>query len=305
MTIKELIDRCGLAQIHERTRISNDNLLNLLNEDYDILSKANALGFIKIIEREFEVDLKTQKQKIKESMQDQHYVPKELLVTERRYGGRKKVASGAILFIVLVLIIGYIFYLMTVQNGSQQVAQPQDQVTEPQEVVPADELVPSEVETESTQAKPQDVEALLESESEDKQKVQEVATEPKQASQEAVAEVETQSEPIEQSVTDTTQVQQSVLETIELDESPLLIMPERRMWLGHVSLDSQQRTQRNTDGPIVIEDNNSIIVTGHGRFDVEQRAFRIGDRVYMHYIDDTLKIISKEAFKQMNEGRIW
>ena len=48
----------GLKEISNKTFINKENLEHLLNKDFKKLHKTKALGFIQILEREFEVDLK-------------------------------------------------------------------------------------------------------------------------------------------------------------------------------------------------------------------------------------------------------
>ncbi|MGM0622688.1 MAG: hypothetical protein ACQESH_01575 [Campylobacterota bacterium] len=323
MTIQELIDRYGLQEINERTKISNDNILNLLNEDYDSVSKANALGFLKIVEREFEVDLGGQKERIKQALHDENYVPKELLVTERRYGGKKKFAGGAFVVLLLVGGISYTFYLMNFQNSSSSkstaLAMSDDNSVdkEIQATTQTQTMQESQVVQQLEQTSPQVAKIEQADTQEEKQTLppqdqveQEVPKETEQNIDEVIIE-----EQIDLQASDETPQNGStqegenaledakVLDRIAMQE--VVIQPLRRLWLGHINLDSNERVQRNTAGEIIIDADNTIIITGHGRFDIGDNEFRTGDRQYFHFVDGELQVLNESAFRELNEGRLW
>jgi hypothetical protein len=304
MTIRELIDSYGLSHISEKTRISNDNLLNLLNEDFEALSKANALGFLKIIEREFEVDLSEPKARIKEFMKDDTYVPRELLLTETQYGVGKKFTSGIVIFIVLLAGLVYTVYLLNNQNGtSSQEVQVQTSVQEIEAIDPQPvyEAIFQDVnETNQTQeAKTVVQEPVQPKEPQAAPVAQEVQIEEKIA----IAEVEEINQTQEQSNTQTIETAKTV-EVFEAIQS-VVIEPRQKLWLGYINLTTGERVQKNKIEPIVIDQNNTIIVTGHGWLEVAQKKFNQGDRLYFHFFDNTLHRINETAFKELNKGRIW
>jgi cytoskeletal protein RodZ len=304
MTIRELIDSYGLSHISEKTRISTDNLLNLLNEDFDALSKANALGFLKIIEREFEVDLSEPKARIKEFMKDDTYVPKELLLTETQYGVGKKFTSGIVIFIVLLAGLGYTVYLLNNQNGTniqEQPSQTSVQEIEAIEPQPVYEAIFQDVnETNQTQeTKTVDQEPMQPKQPQVAAATQEIQT----AQKEVNAEVNDANQTQEQSNEQTVETAKTV-EVFDAIQS-VVIEPRQKLWLGYINLSTGERVQKNKIEPIVIDQNNTIIVTGHGWLEVAQKKFNQGDRLYFHFVDNRLHRINEAAFKELNKGRIW
>lgn len=57
MQLNEILEENSIKAISVKTKISEENLQDLLNSNFDRLKKIKALGFISIIEREYQVDL--------------------------------------------------------------------------------------------------------------------------------------------------------------------------------------------------------------------------------------------------------
>lgn len=57
MQLSEILEENTIKGISQKTKISEDNLENLLAANFDALKKVKALGFISILEREYHADL--------------------------------------------------------------------------------------------------------------------------------------------------------------------------------------------------------------------------------------------------------
>ncbi|MBT8343814.1 MAG: hypothetical protein KJO45_03760 [Sulfurovum sp.] len=57
MQLNEILEEHTIKSISQKTKISEDNLENLLAANFDVLKKIKTLGFISIIEREYKADL--------------------------------------------------------------------------------------------------------------------------------------------------------------------------------------------------------------------------------------------------------
>jgi len=63
MQLNEILEENSVKAISKKTNISENNLEALINDDFSELKRAKALGFISIIERDYDADLKTLKEK--------------------------------------------------------------------------------------------------------------------------------------------------------------------------------------------------------------------------------------------------
>ena len=57
MQLNEILEENSIKSISQKTKISEDNLENLLARNFDVLMKIKTLGFISILEREYKADL--------------------------------------------------------------------------------------------------------------------------------------------------------------------------------------------------------------------------------------------------------
>jgi hypothetical protein len=58
MGLNELLEKESIKSISQRTMISEANIERIVSEDYSGITKAKALGFLSILEREYQLDLK-------------------------------------------------------------------------------------------------------------------------------------------------------------------------------------------------------------------------------------------------------
>jgi hypothetical protein len=63
MQLSDILEESDFKIISQKTNISKENIEMLMDDDFVHLTKAKALGFISILERDYQVDLKTQREK--------------------------------------------------------------------------------------------------------------------------------------------------------------------------------------------------------------------------------------------------
>ena len=63
MQLSDILEENDVKKINQKTNISKENIEILMDEDFVSLSKAKALGFISILERDYKVDLKMLREK--------------------------------------------------------------------------------------------------------------------------------------------------------------------------------------------------------------------------------------------------
>ncbi len=101
----------GVEMIVERTRISQQNVIHLLERDFTKIRKVQFFGFVSILEREFDVDLSAYKEEFLSAMGSE----KELEYEIPAYvSAPEKTADSRILWFVFamaaVLVAGYFIF---------------------------------------------------------------------------------------------------------------------------------------------------------------------------------------------------
>lgn len=111
MQLNEILEENTIKAISQNTKISEDNLENLLAANFDSLKKIKTLGFISILEREYKADLSALREEAlayyAEHIEDHAFSVGEPMEDEKK--GKSK------LFLVVVLaLLGYAsWYFLT------------------------------------------------------------------------------------------------------------------------------------------------------------------------------------------------
>jgi cytoskeletal protein RodZ len=64
MQLSEILGNRSIKEMNEQTNISEESLEALLEGNFEVLQRAKALGFVSILEREYQVDLNSLKEEI-------------------------------------------------------------------------------------------------------------------------------------------------------------------------------------------------------------------------------------------------
>ena len=101
MQLNEILEENTIKAISQKTKISEENLENLLAANFDAIKKIKALGFISILEREYDADLSQLKEEAlayySQGKEDHSFTVVQPMDEEKR--GKSK------LFLLLVLAL--------------------------------------------------------------------------------------------------------------------------------------------------------------------------------------------------------
>lgn len=116
MQLNEILEENSVKSISQKTKISEDNLENLLARNFEVLMKTKTLGFISILEREYKADLTALKEEALEyyaAHQADHAFSVAVPMEEEKKGKSK-------LFLLIVLILlGYASWYFFTQFDKQ------------------------------------------------------------------------------------------------------------------------------------------------------------------------------------------
>ncbi|UPT77761.1 hypothetical protein MN086_01125 [Sulfurovum sp. XGS-02] len=111
MQLNEILEENTIKAISQKTKISEENLENLLAANFDAIKKIKALGFISILEREYNANLS----QLKEEALAYYSQGKEdhSFTVVRPMDGEKKGKSKLFLLLVLALLAYASWYFLT------------------------------------------------------------------------------------------------------------------------------------------------------------------------------------------------
>lgn len=111
MQLNEILEENTIKGISQKTKISEDNLENLLAANFDAIKKIKALGFISILEREYDADLSQLKEEAlayySQGKEDRSFTVVQPMEEEKR--GKSKL----FLLLVLALLAYASWYFLT------------------------------------------------------------------------------------------------------------------------------------------------------------------------------------------------
>ena len=108
----EELKKIGVQKIYEKTHIPAKHIKSLFEDDFESLNKVQFLGFISILEREYNLKLVDVRERgleyFKKTVQDEHLESKLFITTQKK----DKHLNLYLLFVLLVLI-GIVFYIFS------------------------------------------------------------------------------------------------------------------------------------------------------------------------------------------------
>lgn len=300
-----------LIEIARTTRIDAQNLEYIINKDFEKLANFNVKGYIKILEREFALDLSDWLSEFESAKAS--FVPVKKAKVEQVYGQRvspNKSGSGSLLWLLaMVLIIGAIFYfglyksfgeflgsLLWEQNKTTYSDAPIVNNTQKKlENIGID--VVSHNATDEKFALKSDINAAA-------------ATDENLSSLNALdrsIRIERASIKTEENSTD-----ENATQSAPAPSKNIVLSPRGKMWIGIIDLKSGKKREMVINAPYVIAsqgDEELLISTGHGMFELGKAdgnvTFSERNTQKFHVKDGNITKISADEFLRLNKGKKW
>lgn len=111
MQLNEILEENTIKAMSQKTKVSEENIENLLMGKFDSLKRIQALGFISIVEREYKADLNSLRKQASDYY-DQHAEHESITLSSSSIP-EKKGKSKLFLFLVLVLLGYATWYFFT------------------------------------------------------------------------------------------------------------------------------------------------------------------------------------------------
>ena len=269
----------GAQKIHERTHISREHIQALLHGSFDDFSKIQFLGFLSILEREYEInldDVKADGTKYFDEKKPSHNAG--VFVVAKRTKSYKKRYIFIVILIVLIAI-GYTMYLSSqkvdlnnIDNTSIENATTNIEVNND---VNTTTPITDEVAEDTNQTlEPQLLEPQLKDDEEPVVKKEEVQKEEKK-----------------------------VVKSFK-------IFPKSKLWMGYMDLSTHKKYQKLFKKEFDLDpEKDWLLSLGHGyvNFEIDGKIKKFSTKKNMRFIykNNELKKISLKEFKRLNRGNRW
>ncbi len=275
---KDFFDIYNIKDISKKTRISEFDLQILKNKEFDKIDKSKGLGFIKIIEREYLVDLSELKNELIAYLKEHNKIQNtEFFIAPPPKKKNNKIA--AVFFLLLIIVVG-IFYMMYFKNEHKIIINTNGYKATPA-IKEAKRLVNIEF-NESNETNETNINVLDTNDSNESNNTDKFLSK-------------------EQNKTVVTKQEKTM-------DNNLIIDPKTRLWVGEIDLSTHKKRSYTKDNNISIPINdNALIVTGHGYFKLFYKGkkfdFSTKSPIRFFIQDDNVSQITKDEFIKLNKGK--
>ncbi|MBU0719841.1 hypothetical protein KJ877_00720 [bacterium] len=266
------IKEIGAQKVYEKTHIVKQHVQAILHESFDQMTKVQFLGFISILERDYNVDLSDLRKRGLEYFKQNSAKTEE---SERIFVAAQRKKNYSALYMALgvfVFILAVYYTLSSVEPTSED-----------------EKLIDSSA-IENAQ---KNISGTIEDETDS---VDENLTQDENATME-----DTGDTPAAAAVAEP--------EPAEVSRS-LKIIPKAKLWMGYIDADTHQKYQKLFSDELEMDANRSwLLFLGHGSVNIEvngeAKEFRNNNNIRFLYKDGNLTQIDTEKFESLNRGNKW
>ena len=269
----------GAQKIYETTHISKQHVQAILHESFEDISKIQFIGFISILEREYNIELDDLKSKGLNYFSEfpQKDVKSEtVFVTSKK---KKNYSKFYIFFVLVIFVVVAIFSikpysLVDVETKSIKLEEINNSAINSAKKIIIKENISSSDINQSTENNITNIKVINILE------LKEVKKEP---------------------------IKEEVKEKLT---SSLIIKPKNRVWMGYINIETHKKHQTVFKNKFTFDTNKDwIIVFGHGYINLEidgkVKSFNTKSNLRFLYKDNKLTKIDLKEFKRLNRGKTW
>jgi cytoskeletal protein RodZ len=301
-----VLEEIGLKEVSQKTHIEVKYLKSLISSDFKSLSKVTALGFIKIISREYKLDLSDwidEANAYWDSIEESEEKPK-IFIIEKPKIFPKFVISFIFLIILMAILYGaYIFLNHKLNFFDKPVVKNDTNYTYDQTPVVNKAKKNLNISEASLNAS--------------------IAQEDINVSEQNIIKITDKNiSDINQSLSVSKQgeskVEHNASQLVDLNQTFLsennntdsFISPNAKLWIGIIYLDNFKRKSYLGDGNFTLDSSrDQLITTGHGDLNLYFKGVlkKFKSRKPMKFLikDGNISEISINKFKELNKGSLW
>jgi len=301
MQLNDILEENSIRAISQKTKISEENLENLLAKKFEKLKKIKTMGFISIIEREYNADLNALRDEAQEYYTDTH---EDRSITLGMPIVEEKKGTSKIFLLIILGLLGYATWYFLTQFDKKHLS----------------ELIPfvDEATIESFMGQDEAKEDALNELSIAKVSTKEAVETVKEAVNTAeetpaavTAEVITDdaSVVVAETVTDITPTTESSPEVIT--KNIVSIVPVSRLWFGVIDMDTKQRDHFSISDAYALDVTNKswLVATSSAPFSLEKsdvkKEFNDAKEHYFKIDKNGIEVLSKNEYVTLGGWAQW
>lgn len=287
------LEDLNLFEVQKRTQIEIVCLELIIKKDFKSLSRFNINGFIKILQREYELDFTSFLEEYEAYLAENGVEKKNSAHVCPRMSSYTKEKSYFWFFVVIIVVALIALSALAVSRLFQDVA---DENTT--NVLNQEQIIIEENDTNAT---------ILFNE---KDFIEENSTDNNESVEE-ILDVNVSVQDENTSINKNLIIEENVPKKAEVLVNESVIKPSAELWLGMVDLKTFQKSSKTIKNEFVISlEKDMLITTGHAAFSLNDEhnnilEFKSGVSKFLMIKDGKIKQISKAEFIKENRGKLW
>lgn len=287
------LEDLNLFEVQKRTQIEIVCLELIIKKDFKSLSRFNINGFIKILQREYELDFTSFLEEYEAYLAENGVEKKNSAHVCPRMSSYTKEKSYFWFFVVIIVVALIILSALAVSRLLQDVA---DENTT--NILNQEQIIIEENDTNAT---------ILFNE---KDFIEENSTDNNESVEE-ILDVNVSVQDENTSINENLIIEENAPKKAEALVNESVIKPSAELWLGMVDLKTFQKSSKTIKNEFVISlEKDMLITTGHAAFSLNDEhnnilEFKSGVSKFLMIKDGKIKQISKTEFIKENRGKLW
>ncbi|MBF7048252.1 hypothetical protein IY972_04130 [Campylobacter volucris] len=287
------LEDLNLFEVQKRTQIEIVCLELIIKKDFKSLSRFNINGFIKILQREYELDFTSFLEEYEAYLAENGVEKKNSAHVCPRMSSYTKEKSYFWFFVVIIVVALIILSALAVSRLLQDIA---DENTT--NVLNQEQIIIEENDTNAT---------ILFNE---KDFIEENSTDNNESVEE-ILDVNVSVQDENTSINENLIIEENAPKKAEALVNESVIKPSAELWLGMVDLKTFQKSSKTIKNEFVISlEKDMLITTGHAAFSLNDEhnnilEFKSGVSKFLMIKDGKIKQISKAEFIKENRGKLW
>ncbi len=304
----EVLKDIGLKEISDRTHIEVKHISYIVNSEFDKLNRVNTLGFIKIISREFDLDL-SQWFEEAEKYWDEHSVNSDspqIFIAQKPSVWPKIIYTFLTLLVLVAILYGAYLFLDKKLNFFDKSTSAND-INYTYEQTPVVKEAKKNLLEQNTTVDESDISTVDDVSDNNSDEISKTEVEDYEKNSTSAENIETA-----ESVEKVTEDKNVTLQVSDTDKGEKAVLtPNVKLWVGVIYLDDNSRDSFLGDGNFTIDlTRDQLITTGHGNFSISfddgrVKKFNFQNPMKFMVKDGNLSEISLEKFKELNKGNLW
>ncbi|TXE87596.1 hypothetical protein FPD38_05265 [Campylobacter volucris] len=287
------LEDLNLFEVQKRTQIEIACLELIIKKDFKSLSRFNINGFIKILQREYELDFTSFLEEYDAYLAENGVEKKNSAHVCPRMSSYTKEKSYFWFFIAIIVVALIILSALAISKLLQDVA---DENTT--NVLNQEQIIIEGNDTNAT---------ILFNE---KGFIEENSTDDNESIKE-ILDVNVSVQDENASVNENLIIEENVPKKAKMVVNESTIKPNAELWLGMVDLKTFQKSSKTIKNEYVISlEKDMLITTGHAAFSLNDEynnilEFKSGVSKFLMIKDGKIKQINKTEFIKENRGKLW